>query len=282
MHFDCPRRRAMAAAYRSPAVASRRAARALAALRDVHAHLVRLRPSLGAPGRREKSWEAPKHPRPRELWRRVPGCVAALYAASRLELRALRAAQIKDAGRRATGAHKHARTRELGRKISGHTTAPEREQRTCARRVRDLAIRPRTRVWRGGLALVGGLRGQASPGRRAQRLVAPSASPRTQRGAVCRAAQPAARGRGAKRRWAVLSGALVCASVAFTHAPSAQAAGPPGALDSRAWELVSPLEKNGGEVAPVGGRSCWRPPTEAVPSPSPPKPPSAKPPGRRR
>jgi hypothetical protein len=39
----------------------------------------------------------------------------------------------------------------------------------------------------------------------------------------------------------------VLASLAL-HASSALAAGPEGALDARAWELVSPVEKNGGEV----------------------------------
>jgi hypothetical protein len=39
--------------------------------------------------------------------------------------------------------------------------------------------------------------------------------------------------------------------IAIQAAP-AHAAGPEGALDSRAWELVSPVEKNGGEVAPWG------------------------------
>ncbi|HXV04394.1 MAG TPA: hypothetical protein VFP23_00625 [Solirubrobacterales bacterium] len=34
---------------------------------------------------------------------------------------------------------------------------------------------------------------------------------------------------------------------------AAMAAGPTGVLDSRAWEMVSPVEKNGGEVAPLGG-----------------------------
>jgi hypothetical protein len=31
------------------------------------------------------------------------------------------------------------------------------------------------------------------------------------------------------------------------------AAGPEGALDARAWEMVSPVEKNGGEVESPGG-----------------------------
>lgn len=35
-------------------------------------------------------------------------------------------------------------------------------------------------------------------------------------------------------------------------APRAEALAPPSSLDSRAWELVSPAEKNGGEVALVG------------------------------
>lgn len=62
----------------------------------------------------------------------------------RRELRTSRTAKVKDAGREATGAHKHARTRKLGRKISGRMTAAEREQRTCAGFVRDLAERLRT------------------------------------------------------------------------------------------------------------------------------------------
>src|SRR6478735_2029864 len=35
---------------------------------------------------------------------------------------------------------------------------------------------------------------------------------------------------------------------ALSWGPRAQATGPEGALDARAWELVSPAAKNGGEV----------------------------------
>jgi uncharacterized repeat protein (TIGR01451 family) len=56
---------------------------------------------------------------------------------SRLELRAHRPAQVKDAASLASnrldaqGQARHAGTRELRHKISGHVTAPKREQRTC-------------------------------------------------------------------------------------------------------------------------------------------------------
>jgi len=89
----------------------------------------------------------------------------------RLEPRPSGTAQVEDAGRATAGAHKHARTRELGRNIAGHLTAREaaaperdrrwswargsesrssrgeREQRTRARSVPDLAARARTPRW---------------------------------------------------------------------------------------------------------------------------------------
>ncbi len=37
---------------------------------------------------------------------------------------------------------------------------------------------------------------------------------------------------------------------------TARAAGPESGLDARAWELVSPIEKNGGEVGPPGGEAA--------------------------
>lgn len=46
--------------------------------------------------------------------------------------------------------------------------------------------------------------------------------------------------------------ALLTCALALALCPAARAAGPEGGLDSRAWELVSPAEKNGGEVAPYG------------------------------
>lgn len=45
--------------------------------------------------------------------------------------------------------------------------------------------------------------------------------------------------------------ALWLAALALLAAP-APAVGPEGVLDGRAWEMVSPVEKNGGEVTPVG------------------------------
>lgn len=47
--------------------------------------------------------------------------------------------------------------------------------------------------------------------------------------------------------------AAVLALAALALLPAgAAAAGPTGVLDSRGWEMVSPVEKNGGEVAPLG------------------------------
>jgi hypothetical protein len=43
---------------------------------------------------------------------------------------------------------------------------------------------------------------------------------------------------------------------AFLSLPAAQAAAPEGALDARAWELVSPAEKNGGQVQAPGGEGA--------------------------
>src|ERR1700721_674968 len=63
---------------------------------------------------------------------------------SRLSPRPQERAEVKDAGRRATRAHEHARTRELRRKITGRMSAPEREQRTCARYLREPGLRLRT------------------------------------------------------------------------------------------------------------------------------------------
>lgn len=51
---------------------------------------------------------------------------------------------------------------------------------------------------------------------------------------------------GGGRALALLLGALAL------HPAAASAAGPEGALDARAWEMVSPLEKNGGEVEAPG------------------------------
>jgi hypothetical protein len=47
----------------------------------------------------------------------------------------------------------------------------------------------------------------------------------------------------------LLTLALACSLLTLASAPSTRAAGPEGALDQRAWELVSPADKNGGEVA---------------------------------
>lgn len=55
---------------------------------------------------------------------------------------------------------------------------------------------------------------------------------------------------------ALLSGALFLAFAAFTYAPSAQAAAPEGALDARAWELVSPADKSGGAVEVPGAQGA--------------------------
>jgi hypothetical protein len=50
------------------------------------------------------------------------------------------------------------------------------------------------------------------------------------------------------------AGAAIGVAVAlFALAPLAHAAGPEGGLDGRQWERVSPLEKNGGEVAAPAG-----------------------------
>ncbi|HKF82318.1 MAG TPA: hypothetical protein VKB23_05085 [Solirubrobacterales bacterium] len=46
--------------------------------------------------------------------------------------------------------------------------------------------------------------------------------------------------------------AALCAAALLALAGPATAAGPPGGLDSRAFELVSPVEKNGGVVGPPG------------------------------
>jgi hypothetical protein len=46
--------------------------------------------------------------------------------------------------------------------------------------------------------------------------------------------------------------ALALALLVLALPATAQAAGPTGVLDSRGWEMVSPVEKNGGEVAPLG------------------------------
>jgi hypothetical protein len=48
---------------------------------------------------------------------------------------------------------------------------------------------------------------------------------------------------------------LLCALLAFA-ATAAQAAGPEGALDARAWELVSPAAKSGGEVEAPGAQGA--------------------------
>ncbi len=52
-----------------------------------------------------------------------------------------------------------------------------------------------------------------------------------------------------RARTALRRAALGLCAVALTLAPAATAAGPEGALDARAWELVSPADKNGGEVS---------------------------------
>jgi hypothetical protein len=45
---------------------------------------------------------------------------------------------------------------------------------------------------------------------------------------------------------------LAACALSLALCPAVRAAGPGGALDSRAWEMVSPVQKNGGEVAPYG------------------------------
>jgi Tol biopolymer transport system component len=52
-------------------------------------------------------------------------------------------------------------------------------------------------------------------------------------------------------------GALAVCAGALAFAPTPAAAlGPEGGLDSRAWEIASPLDKNGGDVAPGAGKGA--------------------------
>jgi hypothetical protein len=46
--------------------------------------------------------------------------------------------------------------------------------------------------------------------------------------------------------------AILLLAALLALCPAASAAGPEGALDARAWEMVSPVQKNGGEVLPAG------------------------------